>query len=81
MATTPGTYNSTSSQDVGLSSGYQNLEPNHLTSGDHGSCGPYSYVIRRQVGNLRDTFIVPSPPDTNYVNVDMSSVKGDPQKK
>ncbi|KAK3709059.1 hypothetical protein RRG08_055218 [Elysia crispata] len=76
MATTPGTYNSTLSQDVELSSGYQNLGPNLLTSGDHGSCGPYSSVISRQMGHLRDTFIVPSPPDTNYVNV-MSSVKGD----
>ena len=59
----------------------QDLEPNHLTSGDHGSSGPYSYIPGRQVGNLRDTFTVPSPPATNYVNVDMSSLMGNPQNK
>ncbi|KAK3760302.1 hypothetical protein RRG08_003592 [Elysia crispata] len=52
--------------------GRKDLEPNHLTSGDHGSSGPYSYIPGRQVGNLRDTFTV---------NVDMSSLMGNPQKK
>ncbi|KAK3773957.1 hypothetical protein RRG08_057501 [Elysia crispata] len=47
MATTNGIYNSTSPQDVEPPSVYQDLEPNHLTSGD---TGPYSNVSGAHVG-------------------------------
>ncbi|KAK3770529.1 hypothetical protein RRG08_047598 [Elysia crispata] len=57
---------------------YQDLGPNRLTSGD---TGPYSNVSGGHVGNLRDTFTESSPPATNYVNVEMSSVTGNPQNK
>ena len=33
------------------------------------------------MGNLRDTFTVSSPPATNYFNVDMSILTGNPQHK
>ena len=73
-AATSGTYNSTSSQDVEPLNVYQDLEPNHLTSGDLGSCGPYSNVHGQHGENLGN-------PAINYANVDMSSLKGNSQKK
>ncbi|KAK3783492.1 hypothetical protein RRG08_057509 [Elysia crispata] len=68
MTATSGTYNSTSRQDVEPVSVYQDVEPNHLTSGDLGSCGPYSNVPGTHMENLRN-------PAANYANVDMSSAK------
>ena len=69
MTATSGTYNSTSRQDVEPLSVYQGVEPDHLTSGDLGSCGPYSNVPGIHVKNLRN-------PAANYADIDMSSVKG-----
>ncbi|KAK3785683.1 hypothetical protein RRG08_059560, partial [Elysia crispata] len=74
MATTSGTYNSTSRQDVEPMNVYQDLEPNHLTSGDLGSCGSYSNVPGQHGENLGNTAI-------NYAYVDMSSLKGNSQNK
>ncbi|KAK3737788.1 hypothetical protein RRG08_061710 [Elysia crispata] len=53
------TYNSTSRQNVEPMSVYHDLEPNHLTIGNLGSCGPYSNVpdpvrlcqLRKNVSN------------------------------
>ncbi|KAK3773956.1 hypothetical protein RRG08_057500 [Elysia crispata] len=42
-ATTSGTYNSTSRQDVEPLSVYQDVKTNHLTGAYLGSCGPYKY--------------------------------------
>ena len=74
MTAKSGTYNSTSRQDVEPLSVYQDVEPNHLTSGDLGSCGPYSNVPGTHVENLRN-------PAANYANVDVSSAKGNNQNK
>ncbi|KAK3758268.1 hypothetical protein RRG08_055199 [Elysia crispata] len=74
MATTSRTYNSTSRQDVEPMSVYHDLEPNHLTSGDLGSCGPYSNVPGQHGENLGN-------PAINYAYVDMSSLKGNSQNK
>ncbi|KAK3726419.1 hypothetical protein RRG08_006204 [Elysia crispata] len=69
MATTSGTYNSITRLDVEPLNVYQHLEPNHLTSGDLGSCGPYSNVTVQHGKKLRN-------PAITYANVDMSSLKG-----
>ncbi|KAK3789470.1 hypothetical protein RRG08_059557 [Elysia crispata] len=74
MTATSGTYNSTSRQDVEPLSVYQDVEPNHLTSGDLESCGPYSNVPGTHVENLRN-------PAENYANVDVPSAKGNNQNK
>ncbi|KAK3779447.1 hypothetical protein RRG08_021860 [Elysia crispata] len=74
MATTSGTYNSTSRQDVEPLNVYQDLEPNHLTSGDLGLCGPYSNVPGQHGENLGNAGI-------NYANVDMSCLKENYQNK
>ena len=74
MANTSGTYNSTSRQDVEPLNVYQDVRPNHLTSGDLGSCGPYSYGSGQHGENLKNLA-------TNYANVDMSSAKGNTQNK
>ncbi|KAK3783496.1 hypothetical protein RRG08_064961 [Elysia crispata] len=51
-------------------------------SDDLGSSGPYRNVPYRHVGNLRDTFTVPSPSAISYANVDnMSSVSLNCQNK
>ena len=74
MATTSGTYNSTSRQDVEPLNVYQDLEPNHLTSGDLGSCEPYGNVPGQHGENLGNDAI-------NYANVDMWCLKGNYQNK
>ncbi|KAK3791951.1 hypothetical protein RRG08_023273 [Elysia crispata] len=74
MATIPQTYNSTSRQDVDPLNVYQDLEPNHLTSGDLGSSGPYSNVPGQHEEKLRN-------PAINYANADMSCLKGNYQNK
>ncbi|KAK3721882.1 hypothetical protein RRG08_057485 [Elysia crispata] len=74
MAATSGTYNSTSRQDVEPMNVYQNLEPNHLISGDLVLSEPYSNVPGRHGEKLRN-------PAINYANVDMSCLKGNNQNK
>ena len=74
MTATSETYTSTSCQDVEPLDVYQDVEPNHLISGDLGSCGPYGNVPDIHVENLRN-------PAANYSNVDMSSAKGDSSNK
>ena len=74
MPASSGTYNSTSRQDVEPLNTYQDLEPNHLTSGDLGFCGPYSNVPGTHAENLTN-------PAANYANVDMSSAKGNSSNK
>ena len=74
MATTSGTYNSTSRQDVEPLNVYQELETNHLTSRDLGSCGPYSNVPGQHGENLGN-------PAINCANVDISSLNGNSQNE
>ena len=64
----------TSPQDVEPLSVYQDLESDHLTSGDLGSCGTYTNVPDQKGENLRNSA-------TNYANVDMPSAKGNSQNK
>ena len=74
MATTSRIYNSTSLQDVEPLNVYQDLERNHLTSSDLGSCESYSNIP----GQHGETFTSPA---IAYANVDMSSTKGNSQNK